>query len=102
MKLERLGGNSVNGQSPTLYWSDSGSYVINGWRTDRPDTIEIPQRLIGFLKPGTCLGAPLLDSGHGTFVVTGEPVIDPEALRQIRSPAHETAIEVPAGDERRR
>ncbi|MFE6859664.1 hypothetical protein [Nocardia sp. NPDC057668] len=102
MKLERLGGDSVNGQSPTLFHSDRSTYVIQGWRTDRVDTIEIPHRLIQFLKPGTCFGATLHDSGHGTFTVTGEPVTDPEALGRIQPPDHETAIEVTIGRERRR
>ncbi|SUA76363.1 Uncharacterised protein [Nocardia otitidiscaviarum] len=102
MKLERLGGDSTDGQSPTLFLSDRGSYVTQGWRTDRADTIEIPHRLIRHLKPGTCLGALLRDTGHGTFMLTGEPVTDPEALKQIQLPGHETAVEVPMGTERRR
>lgn len=102
MKLERLGGDSTDGQSPTLFLSDRGSYVTQGWNTDRPDTIEIPHRLIRYLKPGTCLGALLRDTGHGTFLLTGDPVTDPEALEQIRLPAHEAAVEVPVGTERRR
>jgi hypothetical protein len=102
MKLERLGGDSTNGQSPTLFRSDRDTYVVQGWRTDRHDTIEIPHRLLRHLRPGTCLGARLHDSGHGTFTVTGEPVTDTEALGQIRPPAHETAVEVPIGKERRR
>ncbi|MFB7715950.1 hypothetical protein [Nocardia sp. NPDC056100] len=102
MKLERLGGDSVNGQSPTLYRSDRGTYVIQGWRTDHPDTIEIPHRLIRFVQPGTCFGALLHDSGRGTFTVTGEPVTDPEALSSILPPDHDLAIEVAIGRERRR
>ncbi|WP_253949732.1 hypothetical protein [Nocardia terpenica] len=89
MKLEWLGGDSVNGQSPTLYRSDRDTYVVQGWRTDQPDTIEIPHRLIRFLKRGTCLGAKLHDSGHGTFTLTGNPITDTEALEVIKPPAHE-------------
>lgn len=102
MKLERLGGDSTDGHSPTLFLSDRGSYVTQGWNTDRPDTIEIPHRLIRYLKPGTCLGALLRDTGHGTFLLTGEPVTDAEALEQMRVPDYEAAIEVPIGTERRR
>ncbi|WP_330253601.1 hypothetical protein OG874_03050 [Nocardia sp. NBC_00565] len=102
MKLERLGGDSTDGQSPTLFLSDRETYVTQGWSTDRPDTIEIPQRLIRFLKPGTCLGALLRDTGHGTFLLSGEPVTDPEALEQIRLPGHESAVEVAIGTEQRR
>lgn len=101
MKLEWLGGDSVNGQSPTLYRSDRGTYVVQGWRTSQPDTIEIPHRLIQFVSRGTCLGARLHDSGRGTFTLVGEAVTDPEALGVINAPAHETAVEVAIGEERR-
>lgn len=102
MKLERLGGDSTDGQSPTMFLSDQETYVAQGWSTDDPRTIEIPHRLIRYIKPGTCLGALLRDTGHGTFMLTGEPVTDAEALEQIRLPGHESAIEVPIGTERRR
>jgi len=104
MKLERLGGDSTDGQSPTLFLSDMKppSYVVQGWGTDSPDTIEIPHRLIRYLQPGTCLGAILHDTGHGTFMLSGQTVTDPEALEQIRLPGHESAIEVAIGTERRR
>jgi short-subunit dehydrogenase len=102
MELERLGGDSTDGQSPTLFVSDKGTYVAQGWRTDRPDTIEIPQRLIRHLRPGTCFGALLHDTGHGTFTLTGQPVTDTDALSQMRLPDHEFAVEVPIGAERRR
>ncbi|UGT63943.1 hypothetical protein [Nocardia asteroides] len=102
MRLEWLGGDSTDGQSPTLYRSDRDTYVVQGWSTERPDTIEIPHRLIRHLQPGTCLGALLHDTGHGTFTVTGETVTDAEALAQIRLPGHESAVEVSIGMERRR
>ncbi|MFE3446049.1 hypothetical protein ACFXNW_23725 [Nocardia sp. NPDC059180] len=102
MKLERLGGDSTDGQSPTLFRSDRRTYVVQGWSTDSPDTIEIPHRLIRHLEPRTCLGALLRDTGHGTFMLTGDPVTDTEALEQIRLPEHESAVEVTIGTERRR
>lgn len=102
MKLERLGGDSTDGQSPTLFLSDRGTYVAQGWSTDDPRIIEIPHRLIRHLQPGTCFGALLHDTGHGTFMLTGEPVADAEALEQIRLPGHESAIELAIGTERRR
>ncbi|ATL65046.1 hypothetical protein [Nocardia terpenica] len=102
MELERLGGDSGNGQSPTLFLGDNDCYVAQGWNTDRTDTIEIPHGLIRYLKPGTCLGALLRDTGHGTFLLTGTPVTDPRALEQMQLPAHESAVEVPIGVQRRR
>lgn len=102
MKLQRLGGDSTDGQSPTLFRSDKPSYIVQGWSTEFVDTIEIPHRLIRYLQPGTCLGTVLRDTGHGTFMLTGKPVTDSEALQQIRLPRHESAIEVTIGTEIRR
>ncbi|MBF6084725.1 hypothetical protein IU485_25460 [Nocardia cyriacigeorgica] len=102
MELDRLGGDSTDGQSPTLFLSDRDTYVVQGWRTDSLATIEIPHRLIRHLRPGTCLGALLHDTGHGTFLLAGDPVTDPGALAQMRLPGHESAVEVGIGVERRR
>lgn len=52
-------------------------------------------------EAGTCLGALLHDTGHGTFLLTGDPVTDPAALAQMRLPGHESAVEVGVGVERR-
>jgi hypothetical protein len=61
MKLKFLGKNSTPGDSPTLYETDQGTYVIQGWRvTDRealsqmsiPDhetCIEVPKALMQHL-----------------------------------------------------
>ncbi|RDI64917.1 hypothetical protein [Nocardia pseudobrasiliensis] len=99
MRLEFLGKNTNEGQSPTLYASDRQTYVVQGWKTDRDGQIEIPHRLLEFLEPGTCLGTILHDSGHGTFTLSGELVTDPEALEQMGLPAHEAGVEVPVGQE---
>ncbi|MRH90647.1 hypothetical protein GFY24_24935 [Nocardia sp. SYP-A9097] len=99
MWLTFLGKNTTGNQSPTLYLSDRGTYVCQGWKTDTPGQIEIPHRLLEFLKPGTCLGTLLEDTGHGTFVLSGAPVTDLEALAQMATPDHEMSIEVPLGQE---
>ena len=47
---------------------------------------------------GTC--PTLYSTDRGTFVVQGDKVTDPEALAALRErglPAHETAVEIPAG-----
>ncbi len=100
MRLRCLGVGSQNGTCPTLFASDRGTYVIQGWRIG-PDgsVIEIPHILLGFLEPGTCLGATLTDTGRGTFTLSGATVTDLEALQQMNLPDHETAIEVPMGKE---
>ncbi|MET9490975.1 hypothetical protein [Nocardia sp. NPDC006630] len=103
MRLRFLGKNTQGNHSPTLYASDRGTYVCQGWRVpNQPELIEIPHPLLAYLEPGTCLGALLHDTGHGTFTLTGDPVIDPEALAQMDTPAHERSVEVPVGKEIRR
>lgn len=99
MRLTFLGKSTQNGQSPTLYASDRETYVVQGWRTDRDQHVEIPHQLLTFLEPGTCLGARLHDTGHGTFTLTGEVVTDPETLSQMDLPDHEASVEVPVGQE---
>lgn len=99
MRLRFLGKNTQTNNSPTLYATDHGTYVVQGWKTDKPDCIEIPHPLLGFLEPGTCLSATLHDTGRGTFTLTGEPLDDPEALSQMQMPDFETGIEVPKGKE---
>lgn len=63
--------------------------------TGQHDSVEIPQRLLAHLAPGTYLGAPLDDTGRGSFTLTGTPVTDAEALSQMDVPGHETCVEVP-------
>jgi hypothetical protein len=87
------GGSEVTG-CPTLYATDYG-YLAQGWTTDRPETVEIPHLLLGFLEPDTFIGATLHDTGRGTFTLTGRPVTDPETLGQLDLADNETAIEVP-------
>ncbi len=99
MPLKFLGKSTTGGQSPTLWLSDHGIYVCQGWRTDVPNEIEIPHRLLQYLEPGTCLGTLLRDTGHGTFILSGKPVTDPSALAQMDIPAHELSVEVPVGQE---
>ncbi|WP_084514448.1 hypothetical protein [Nocardia acidivorans] len=103
MLLQFLGKNTQGNHSPTLWASDRDTYVTQGWRVPgQPELIEIPHPLLAYLRPGTCLGTLLHDTGHGTFTLTGEPVTDPEALAQMDLPPHERAIEVPVGKEIRR
>ncbi|MEU2033679.1 hypothetical protein [Nocardia amamiensis] len=71
---------------------------MQGWNTDDPGTVEIPHKLLWFTEPGTCISG-LHDTGHGSFLLSGAPLTDPEALRIMRIPAHETAVLVPVGQE---
>ncbi|MEV6560427.1 hypothetical protein AB0M22_32235 [Nocardia sp. NPDC051756] len=94
MRVQLLGGPSGSQGSPTLYLTDRRTFAVQGWKTQRDNRIEIPHRLLGYVEPGTCL-ADLEDTGHGTFLLSGTPITDPEALAIMQIPAHETAVEVP-------
>lgn len=59
----------------------------------------MPAELAGYLlEPGTCVSR-LRDTGHGSFLLSGEPVTDAEALAVMAIPGHETAVLVPIGRE---
>lgn len=100
MKIRFLGKSTNGGQSPTLYLTDRNTYIVQGWKVKgRNDVLEIPHTLLAFLTPGTCLGVLLQDTGHGTFLLFGKVVTDPEALAEMDIPDHETCFEVPVGQE---
>lgn len=100
MQLRFLGRSTQGGGSPTLYATDRNTYVVQGWKVlDAPDRVEIPHRLLAHLEAGTCLGALLTDTGHGSFTLAGVPVADAEAQAQMDVPGHETSVEVPQGEE---
>ncbi|MGH3477508.1 MAG: hypothetical protein ACRDSI_06840 [Pseudonocardiaceae bacterium] len=96
MRLTFLGKATQGGGSPTLFATDRGTYVVQGWKVaGRHDSVEIPQRLLAHLEQGTYLGARLDDSGRGGFTLSGAPLTDGEALSQMNIPGHETCVEVP-------
>lgn len=77
-----------------------GTYVVQGWRVaGRHDSVEIPHRLLKYLEQGTYIGARLVDTGRGSFTLSGAPVTDPEASSQMNLPGHETCVEVPKEQE---
>lgn len=85
-----LGKNTQGDHSPTLWATEQGTYIVQGWRVPgHPELIEIPHPLLGFLVPGTCLGTILHDTGRGTFTLTGGEVTDREALSHMDIPDHE-------------
>ena len=95
MRLTFLGKETQGGGSPTLFATDRGSYVVQGWKVaGQPSSVEIPQRLVGYLLPGTRLGVALADTGRGSFILAGRPVTDSEALSQMSVPTYETCVEV--------
>lgn len=61
MKLTFLGTTSEYGQSPTLYATDRGTYVVQGWKVDDAEAlaemkipshegaVEVPSELFRFV-----------------------------------------------------
>jgi hypothetical protein len=103
MGLRHLGTSTKQGGSPSLYLVDDTSYVVVGWPTHEHAGLEIPHDLLGSLRPGTCLGVLLHDTGHGTFTFTGGlPVTDPGVLSEMKPfPAYEAAVKVRVAIQRR-
>lgn len=96
MRIHFLGkGDSEGGGCPSMYYTERETYVVQGWKTDTTGTVEIPQRLLGFIQPDTYIGTHLTDTGRGTFALSGTPVTDGETLAQMDIRPNETAIEVP-------
>lgn len=96
MRLQFLGKcGTEGGGCPSLYLTDRNTYVVQGWKTDTPETIEIPHHLTGFVDPDTFIGATMTDSGRGTFTLSGVPVADVETLGQMDIYPDETCVEVP-------
>lgn len=95
MRLVFLGKTTQGGGSPTLFATDRETYVVQGWKvTGQPNSVEVPARLLDHLEPGAGLGAVLRDTGRGSFIVSGAPVTDVEALSQMDIPGHETCVEI--------
>ncbi|WP_280266533.1 hypothetical protein [Nocardia wallacei] len=96
IRLRFLGtGDSGKTNCPTLYATDRGTYVVQGWKTGAPGTVEIPHMLLGYLENQTFIDTALVDSGRGTFTLTGRPIDDAPTLEQMTFQPNETAIEVP-------
>jgi hypothetical protein len=96
VQLRLLGrGGSDLGACPSLYLTDKESYLVQGWETESPETIEIPHLLVGYAEPDTFIGSTMTDTGRGTFTLTGRAVAEREILDQLDLAPNETAIEVP-------
>ncbi|MFE7745926.1 hypothetical protein [Nocardia sp. NPDC057455] len=78
-----------------MYATDQGSYIVQGWESTQPGTVEIPHLLTGFVEPDTFIGSTMTDTGRGTFTVSGRPITEPDVLGMLTLAEDETAIEVP-------
>ena len=74
---------------PTLWRTDRGTAIAQGWETGSGDTVEVPASLLAGVK-----GIPGEVTAHGTVLVRGVPVVDAEALAMMDIPAGEAAVEL--------
>jgi len=96
MHIRFLGkGGSPSSGCPSLYETDADSFLVQGWRSDDPNVVEIPHLLLGFAEDNTFIGAALTDTSRGTFTLRGKLVTDPQVLAQLELAENETIVEVP-------
>lgn len=114
MELRFLGTETTGGQSPTLYATDQGSYVVQGWIVTDADVlamfdlaedetlVEVYARLMTHLTEDGLNGEVIHEvypivhvRKNGRYILQGKRVGDTKALAQMSLPDHETAIEIP-------
>jgi hypothetical protein len=113
VKLRFLGKDSTPTNSPTLYATDQGSYVVQGWIVtdttilasvavgEDEALVEVPAGLLTYLALDGLRGEvitmvpPLVAvTPGGHYILQGRQVTDAEALSQMSIPAHETCVQV--------
>jgi hypothetical protein len=113
MRLTFLGKDSQPNQSPTLYASDSDSYIVQGWIVTEPavlasldisdneTVVEVPPGLFAHLSNDGLDGdvhnfvPPIMRVlENGNYIIQGKQVSDTEALGQMDIPDRETCVEV--------
>lgn len=113
MILTFLGKDSRPNQSPTLFATDCDTYVVQGWIVVDPEIlamialrddetiVEVPAALMGHLAKDGLSGdvvnlvPPIMHVlENGNYIIKGLRVTDPEALRQMNIPDHETCVEI--------
>ncbi len=113
MKLRFLGKDSTPTNSPSLYATDQGSYLVQGWIvTDRAilarlavgedeTLVKVPAALLEYLALDGLDGqvinmvppiVAVTPGGH--YIIQGKQVTDTEALSQMSIPEHETCVHV--------
>src|SRR6266516_1063133 len=69
--------------------------MAQGWKVPgQVNSIEIPKRLLAYVETGTRLDATLHDTVRDSYILSGSPVTDADALSQMDIPDHETCVEV--------
>lgn len=113
MQIRFLGKETDHGDSPTLYATDRGSYLVQGWKVSDPQilaklkvpegetVVEIYARLMTHLVKDGLSGVvtswvpPIVEvRDNGNLVIQGRRVTDRQALAQMTIPDHEEVVEV--------
>jgi hypothetical protein len=114
VRLTFLGKLSENGESPTLYATDHGSYIVQGYTVaddeilakldilEGETVVEVYAGLFAFLAEDGVPGAvtswqpPIVHvKESGNYIVQGARLADDAARHRMAIPDHEDAIEVP-------
>jgi hypothetical protein len=113
MEIRFLGKETDHGDSPTLYATDQGTYLVQGWKVTDPENlakltvpesetvVEIYARLMThFAKDGlsgvvTSWIPPIVRvKENGNLIIQGKRVTDPEVLTEMNIPSHEDVVEI--------
>ena len=115
MQLTFVGKTSENGESPTLYATDEGSYIVQGYvvtddevlaKLDIPEgdaVVEVYARLFAFLAEEGVAGVvtswapPIVHvKENGNYLIQGVRLADDDPTRlRMAIPDHEDAVTVP-------
>lgn len=104
MRMTRLrGACDPKPTCPTLYLTDRGTLIVQGWVVATPDlalspgetVVEVPVSLL-WAPPAAVprLSPALRLTGRDTAIVRGHMIEDPEVLARLSLPDGETAVEV--------
>lgn len=113
MQIRFLGRETDHGDSPTLYATDRGTYLVQGWRVSDPEilamldtpkgeaVVEIYARLMTHLAKDGLSGvvtswvAPIVHiKQNGNLIIQGRRVTDHHVLTEMNVPDHEDVVEV--------
>jgi hypothetical protein len=113
MEIRFLGKESEHGDSPTLYATDQGTYLVQGWKVTDPEilakldvpkseaVVEIYAHLMTHLAKDGLSGVlaswipPIVHvRENGNLIIRGKWMTDPDALTEMKIPDHEAVVEV--------
>jgi len=113
MEIRFLGKETEHLHSPTLYATDQGTYLIQGWKVTDPEilakldvpesetVVEIYDRLMTHLVKDGLSGVvtswipPIVHvKENGNLAIQGQRVTDLKVLAEMNIPSHEDVVEV--------